>query len=571
MLMRRHTGRIARRAAVATAAVAAIAVAVASAQEKAPILHEDLPPPGGDEPSPLIGDAPVAGKNPDAFAAGDKMLAEPEMTARDKGEPVYGRDGFATDRMTESAPDSNTGSDGTLHYASVFNPDVLPFKRMSALDAVAPDYRAILRDASTHDLPVGGATDRTRDRFWGSLVVELAPGKQVAIPSVAPDMRILSYETQPQVPLVFSKDAADNFYVRADDRGAHGQVRLVFLADADAGYFAPQLPTRDYTLAGVRKRAEQAGLLPTLPPEVERAGRRGMKLLHLDDDDELGAAFNRLVAWHRAFEAKEIATPTGDIYWDLLENQAGVCRHRSATFLVTALAAGIPTRLVTNEAHAFVEVWFPERGWQRIDLGGAALRMEVSNADDKAIHRPRAEDPFAKPKQYDENYTQLQGDIRGLSQSQLADGQKKAGDGPASGDWGTLIDDGSGGGSGSGGDAVDDVVGPGSGFGDHRIDPDKLTPKVLITLASDTGYRGEAIHVEGRVDAQGRPVAGVRVDVLLARPGHTDEAVVIGRGATASDGTFATDATLPLELDLADYELYVTTREDGRYNGASSD
>jgi hypothetical protein len=570
MDMRRTTGRVARRATVATVGVVAAAIAVASAQSRAPILHEDVPPPGDAEPSPLIGDAPVAGKNPDAFAAGDKMLAEPEMGGRAKGEPVFGRDGVASDRMTDMLPDSNTGSDGTLHYASVFNPDVLPFKRMSALDAVDADYRAILRDRATQDLPVGGATDRTRDRFWGSLVIDLAPGKQVAIPSVAPDMRVLSYETQPPLSLTFSKDAADNFYVRSDDRGAGGQVRLVFLADADAGYFAPQLPTRDYTLAGVRRRAEQQGLLPTLPPDVAHAGRRGMKLLRIDDDDELGDAFNKLVAWHRAFEAKPIANPTGDIYRDLLENQAGVCRHRSSTFLVTALAAGIPTRLVTNEAHAFVEVWFPERGWQRIDLGGAALRMEVSNADDKAIHRPRAEDPFAKPKQYDQGYTQLEGDIRGLSDRQLADGHKKAGDGPASGEWGTLIEDGSGGGSGLGA-TDDDVVGPGSAFAARRIDPNKQQPVVQITAAADAGYRGEPIRVDGRVDANGRPVAGVRVDVILVPPGRVDDAIVIGRGATASDGTFTTDAILPLELELADYQLYVTTREDARYNGASSD
>ncbi|HVV82344.1 MAG TPA: transglutaminase domain-containing protein [Kofleriaceae bacterium] len=568
----RRTGGFAWRAALATVAVAAGAAAVATAQDKAPILHEDLPAPGGPDPSPLIGDDPVAGKNPDAFAAGDKMLPEPEMNGREAGEPVFGRDGFATDRMTEDRPDYNTGSDGTLHYVSVFNPDVMPFKRMSALDTVASDYRAILRDPSTRiDRPVGGATDRSRDRFWGSLMIDLSSGKPVAIPSVAPDMRILSYETQPTVSLIFSKDGADNFYVRSDDRGAHGQVRLVFLADADAGYFAPSLPTRDYSLAEVRRRAQLENLLPTLPPEVEAAGRRGLRVLDIDPaHDELGEAFNKLVAYHRAFEAKPIPHPTGDIYWDLFENQAGVCRHRSATFLVTALAAGIPTRMVTNEAHAFVEVWFPDRGWQRIDLGGAALEMQVSNAEDKSIHRPRADDPFPKPKQYDQGYTRLEGKIGGLSANQLDDAHKKPGDGPASGDFGTLDDDGSGDGSGSGSGAFDDIVTPGRGA--RTADPDKITPTVLITTADTQGYRGETLHVEGRVDARGGPVPGVRVDVLLAPAGRGGEdAIVVGRGATASDGTFATDAQLPLELELRDYELYVTTREDQRYNGASSD
>ena len=68
--------------------------------------------------------------------------------------------------------------------------------------------------------------------------------------------------------------------------------------------------------------------------------------------------------------------------------------------LNTANALGIPTRYVQNEAHAFVEVWFPMRKWQRIDLGGSALRMNVSGADNKTLHRPRSDDPFQKPPEY---------------------------------------------------------------------------------------------------------------------------------------------------------------------------
>src|SRR5690606_22469583 len=114
------------------------------------------------------------------------------------------------------------------------------------------DYTAILRSRELDDVPVGGATDASRDRFWASLMIELRPGEDVAIPSVAPDMRILSYETQPSVRVMFAKDSADNFYVRSDESSAAGQYRLVFLADADAGYFAPRLPDRIYSVGRVR-------------------------------------------------------------------------------------------------------------------------------------------------------------------------------------------------------------------------------------------------------------------------------------------------------------------------------
>ncbi len=560
-------------AVIAATAVGAVAVAWAQVSKPPRKLHEDLPSPGGDTAGPLVGSKPEAGKNPEGFASGDKLLPEPELAPKARSEEVFGRDGFSTDRQTSSRPDYQTGTDGTLHYVSVFNPDVMPFKRMSSLDGVADDYTAIIRSRALVDVPIGGATDASRDRFWASLMIELKPGQDVAIPSVAPDMRILSYETQPRVPVAFSKDSADNFYVRSDESSAAGQYRLVFLADADAGYFAPQLPRRIFSVAKVRELAMRDGLLPVLPAPVLTMARRALVDRGLSEDDELGDAFNKLVYYFRGFEAKQIEHPTGDVFWDLYSNQAGVCRHRSSAFMITANALGIPTRYVTNEAHAFVEVWFPERGWQRVDLGGAALRMEVQNAADKTIHRPRAEDPFAKPEEYSEGYTQLEGDIRGLSKTQLDEAHKAPGDGPASGEFDELFGDGSGSGSGSGaGDEDDEPLGPGQGPYGREPDPAKITPTVSVTLADPVGYRGESLRVEGRVDWTRGPVGGVRVDVMLSPAGTNGRSPVrIGRSVTAPDGSFSLDAELPAELDLARYELYVSSREDARYNAAISD
>ncbi len=545
------------------------AIAWGQVQPPAPrVLHEDLPGPTGSG-SPLIGDDPTAGKNPEAFASGDKVLPEPELAPKDQGEPVFGRDGSVTDRVTEDEPDTDTRADDTLHYTSVFNPDVMPFKRMSSLDGIDPGYKNVIRDPRLVDLPVGGATDRSRDRFWASLMVELTPGAAIAIPSVAPDMRILSYETQPPIRVTFSKDSADNFYVRSDDRGASGQFRLVFLSDADAGYFAPALPDRHFSVAKVRELADREGLLPTLPPEVLRQAQAAISELGIEDDDELGAAFNALVFYFRAFQAKPISNPTGDVYWDLFKNQAGVCRHRSSTFAITANAIGIPTRYVFNEAHAFVEVWFPERGWQRVDLGGAAARLDVSNAEDKTIHRPRSEDPFDKPKEYSEGYTQLTGDITGLTGAQLDEAHRPLSDEPASGDFDAVGD-----GPGSGAGPLDDdrVFGPGEDVAGLTLDAKKANPTVTITLADPVGYRGESFVVEGRLDAPRGPVAGVRVDVMLSPVGHNGaNAIPVGRSVTGIDGSFTIDAALPTDLDLASYELYVSTRGDARYNPAISE
>ena len=102
-----------------------------------PTLHEDLPALTGDKAQPTIGKQ-TPGANPSAIAAGDKTLVKPSLDTKpaSPGEPVLGKGGFAADRQTSMKPDDNTGPDGTLQYVSVFNPDVLPFKRMTSFDGV---------------------------------------------------------------------------------------------------------------------------------------------------------------------------------------------------------------------------------------------------------------------------------------------------------------------------------------------------------------------------------------------------------------------------------------------------
>src|SRR5262249_60164585 len=114
---------------------------------------------------------------------------------------------------------------------------------MSSLDRVRADYTLEGAGRDLRAISVGGQTSPDRDLFWASLVVDLPEaGTQVPIPSVAPDIRILSYEAQPRPRLAFARDAADNFYLRAED-GAKGQHRVVMLVDAPAVYFPPKVPT----------------------------------------------------------------------------------------------------------------------------------------------------------------------------------------------------------------------------------------------------------------------------------------------------------------------------------------
>ncbi len=574
---------------LAVLAVGATATGLVLAQSPgrpAPKLHEELPALTGDKASPpgAIGRAGTAG-NPNAIVAGDKLLAEPSVDAKGKpGEPVLGKGGFAADRMTSMKPDDNTGNDGTLQYVSVFNPDVLPFKRMSAFDAVGDDYTLHVARTVLTEIPVGGTTDPARrDRFWGDVMLQLKPGVDIPLPSVAPDMRVLSYEVKPRISLKFSKDGSDNFYVRSDERSAAGQYRLVFYADADAGYFAPSLPIGAPMKVRDVIAATPPELKPIVPPQAMRAARVTLANLKIDEGYDLSVAFNALVKHFRAFEPGEIKNPTGDIYRDLCDSQTGVCRHRSFAFMVTANAVGIPTRYVQNEAHAFVEVWFPKRGWQRIDLGGAALRMNVTGADNKRLHRPRGDDPFAKPPEYQNNqYTQLEGEVNGLTDQQKADKKQSLDQSPPSGAVATNGNgNGNGGGSGSGSGSgstvfdqnpTQDRISPDPSLPVKSQDPKKKTPELLVTSSDSSAFRGDFLRVEGIVRVGTKGLPDHHVNVWLAPAGRSGAGSVwLGNAVTRKDGTFTADLSVPGSLDLARYEVLISTDEDAYYNGTFSE
>ncbi|HEY4240724.1 MAG TPA: transglutaminase domain-containing protein [Kofleriaceae bacterium] len=567
--MRRRAAPIA--AAVLLAGLAGLAIAQQQ-QARRPVLHEDFPvttPPGPQ--SPMIG-GPAhgmgSGGNPTAFTAGDKVLPHPAMEQKpgedSKGEPVLGSHGFAADRETTAKGDYSTESDPTLHYASVFNPDVLPFKRMSALDGVADDETLRVDHTAISEIPVGGTTDKTRDRFWGSMLIDLAPGQDVPLPSVAPDMRVLSYEIKPNVRLRFEKDGADNFYVRTDEPKAGGTYRLVFLCDADGGYFAPQLPAHRMTPAQVAAQTPPE-LRVQLPENVRKDAEITLGHLGVDRGMDLGVAFNKLVENFRGFEAKAAPPRTGDVYRDLCDSKAGVCRHRAFAFTITAIELGIPTRFVSNEAHAFVEVWFPGRRWQRIDLGGAALHMDVTGADNKTLHRPRAEDPFEKPAAYKQSYTQLEGDIKGLTSQQIDDKHKPLDAGTASGSF----DGGSG--SGSGATPPPDRITPDPTLPYATQDPHKATPVLIVTTADASAYRGDAIHVEGRASANGKPIPDHDVSVFLSPAGAGGaKSMFIGTAVTGPDGGFKQDFSVPSGIGVATYDIWLSSSEDAYYNAALS-
>lgn len=568
-----------RRAALLAVFLFVGAFAVVQAEDRATAikLHENLVPPTSQiartsariaEGIAVLGPKPEALQNPTAIASQDNLLPAPKLDkdeSASKGEPVHGRNMFGVDRQSESKPDYATAADNELHYIEVFNPSIVPFKRMSALDSVREDYTLHVSSMALSDIRVGGDPRPNHDLFWASILIDLKPGLNVPIPSVSPDMQVLSYESTPTTNLTFSKDPADNYYLRTDEVGEGGTYRVVFLVEANPYYFAPTVPDK------LRVRDIPDDFLRPLPASVQAVADDVLSEMRLHRGMLAKRVIDKLVYYFRSFDAKAPPPNSGDVYLDLYNSQAGVCRHRSFAFMVTANAIGIPTRYVSNEAHAWVEVWTDKTSWMRIDLGGAASTLNVSNASDKAMYRPRREDPFSKPESYQENYTRLTGDVNGLRPDQIEERQDtyRGDDGSGSGNGEFFGDE----------DTVPSNDGPlaGPGSGLPRIPAEEQAGKestfIGISSSSSDGYRGETIDVKGVVyDGQSKGLSGLRVNVFLMPPGNDgSESIVVGVGFSDANGHFETKAEVPTTLRTERYEVYVSTPGNATYKAALSE
>lgn len=106
-------------------------------------------------------------------------------------------------------------------------------------------------------------------------------------------------------------------------------------------------------------------------------------------DDDSGSARDR--AEHRP--PSPVRDHPIDRFW--LDRKSGFCEHYATAFVVILRALGVPARVVTgfqgaevnpvdglhvvrnSDAHAWVEYWFPDRGWTRVDPTSAVAPNRI--------------------------------------------------------------------------------------------------------------------------------------------------------------------------------------------------
>lgn len=527
--MRRHLPRLVASAALSVALVA---------EAQAPLLHEYI------EPNPREDVALSAttqdGAMPAALQTESGVIPAPQAEDRKpKAEHAYG--GNATPDSIDASfrVDRDTTRPELVAYDEPFIPAVAPFKRLYAYDAVDESFELIVFDKSLSRLEVGGKPAPQDDQFYADLFVDLTPGVPVRIPSVGPHARPLVARTDPEVSFHLERDRAENWFMVGD---ARRRVRLILQLAAPRAAFSTELADASW--------GELLSKLPPLPPAVASAAADVAAHIGVSRRQAPRQVTAALVAYFRGFSASEAtpkATRGAQLYQELALSRKGVCRHRAYAFMLTALGLGLPTRMVRNEAHAWVEVYDGVR-FHRIDLGGAAGRMDIDARSTDHVHRPPPDAlPWPEGSESGQGMLSQTLDVAGNPQS--ADPRRN----PPS----------------PGAQSASPSPAPVPSAGREPASPalsaaddDRPKASVALRLGSPNTPRGASIQISGQVEAAGEPCAFARVDVSLQN----------GVGVETWLGAFPTDAsgrvdgrvTVPFDIDVGDYKVVARTPGTGR-------
>ncbi len=515
-----------------TLALAAALTLSASADARdGPVLHEPIAPDAREDLAlrvALDGDLPAAIQTPGGVVAAPDPRRLPSPS-----EPTYGPAAHAS-----FVPDTDTKRPEVSDYDDPFTPSTAPFKRLQAFDAVRGDYSLEVRDERLVRLTTtstGAPPAPGEDPFYGDLIVDVPGEGSARIPSVGPGARIVRARLgvgSSDVPFRILRDGADNWFLQAARTpGAPvrpaTRARLVVEIAAPRAAFGGPLGDASWS---------ELPFVPSLPENVTRDAAEVRGVIGVSRSMRPREAIAKLVDYFRGF-ADSVDPPRarGNVYLDLALSKRGVCRHRAFAFLVTAESLGIPTRLVENEAHAWVEV-HDGTLWRRIDLGGAgrmASRTSTALAARDAYEAPREAFPWPQA---------------------AGRGTEMISRGPTGGA----------GLSGGGSTPAALVADPAAGaVDDRRKAGDGRPPStVVLTMADTLAHRGLPIHVRGSVRADGEPCLEVPIELWLREP-RAGRRFHVGTLATGDDGTFS-GVVVPAAVPLGDYDLVAETPGDAR-------
>jgi hypothetical protein len=508
----------------------------------APMLHEQITVDVHDD---LAMGVTLAGGVPAALETRSGVVSAPDpgrpATPSDIAAQKAFEDQIADDRYV---PDRDTRRPNTLPYTDPFTPSTTPFKRLAAFDAVNDRFELYGAHKDMHPLLVGGSALPSEDRFYADIPLSLKAGRHTLIPTVGPGARVLHAQLATgarELTYGLFADGADEWYVTTPQ---NGEARLVMEIAIPRATLGGELADRPWS---------ELPPMPPVPDAVASAAREVTTKLGLGRQSSPRDNVRKMVAHFRSFvDSDTPLAPSRDVYTDLALSMKGVCRHRAYAFTVTALSLGIPTRMVINEAHAWVEVHDGEM-WHRIDLGGAG-RMSADQPQTAVPYAPPP-DPFAWPA----GATRGE-DLANAHSPSSAGGNGGGGSGSTSSSPSASASSGATAATTSAPPSTAAATPNGTSTG--RADDPRPGSVITLSVGQSEARRGAPIPVSGTVRAEGSACGAVTVGILL-RDGAGHETRV-GTLVTDDKGTFGGSIVIPSSVPLGDHRVVARTTGDGR-------
>ena len=332
----------------------------------------------------------------------------------DDGDPD-GEDPPPVDPGDDDEGNPDTGAtDGNVTIYEIFDPVLGTAKRWNAMDGLLYDdqasdpnqmYTMYNYDSDKYEIfPTNYEGYSNIFEGWICMGIEVTTSDYTRIPSVSPDADIIDYDPNATgVTITFFKDGADNYYVQGSENIV---IDLKYRMGTNGSYFNRPI-SDDLTLDDIPDEAirpinganqVKENVKDFLQYRHDNGTIANEPLYWLwpengTPETNLALIINNLTWYFSAFIEGDGDVPDAEEPWDVYQsiciNGIGACRHRSFGFFVTALALGAPTRYVSNEAHAFVEVYVPEDNetfsashWKRIDLGGTGTSNTLDRPDE---------------------------------------------------------------------------------------------------------------------------------------------------------------------------------------------
>lgn len=552
------------------------------------ILHEYFdgevaPSTGGEGAGEAGSEMPTAPPLP-AVAQSTGELQPPPLSGEvGRDELVWGAEGPSPDARLEEpngplnpfgsshSLDTRTDRVDELNYFENFDPSIIPFKRVVALNRfrhARGEYSVELESGRKTEVRPDAVLREDEEVFWGTFAINALPNQWLPIASVAPDQRILRLESEPPVPLEIHRDIAGNHFVMTQHRGL---LRLNMQVAVRTDYFAGEFPDVSW--------GEFDGLVEFEHPEVSGVVMGVLRDIGVSKRQSPREVLLTLIEYFRDFEGRAFPedVATDDLFKAIVDTQVGVCRHRSLAFLVALRALGIPVHYVYNEAHAFVEIYWPRLGWRRVDLGGAADELNSASNQASSIHQPP--DSLPQPQRFLDEQERMASNTEGGPSEGGGSGE---GSGENSEDSETESPENPENLNVEGGEpseqlsesAEGEMVEGENALGEQPEAPKLIGTRLTLSATQTSIRRGEELILSGRLSAaDGRLMANKVVEIHVAPLGQLSPSsrTLVDQASTDLNGRYSSRTVLPPDFAVGRWTLFVHFRGDEELEASSAE